>query len=495
MPYPNEHSARLRDPADFDPDSFRRTNGGTIYGSKVVPKTIAIIWGKLKGKSQEDDPPIPQALRFPTKYWTAEAAKQWLADNEIDYIAFEPARDLEEFQSSPKTGVFSHVQIGSDGRASVPAAACRFNVGSFSLGDNGENARSAPVRIVARTGQPIEHWYWGRVVHDLAGMHLHKARLPIDYCHDVKEVIGYLNHFDIASGDLVCSGALVPYRDNDRASEIIHKAKAGVPWEASIDFGGDGIEVEEVPVGKSAEVNGITFEGPGVIIRRWPLRGVAICPYGADANTSSEFAGNSDRQIAVNVQGSPARKKRERGPDQSQKNEETVMTDNNKPAEAEGRPAQVEEPQEAVEAQKKPPEVQDDQGQDNPEVRQQESLTVEGAEKQLQPQEEERKARQECERFIEAFGDLGGRWFAEGKTFAEAMELYLAELKVRNEQLRAEVDELRRQLAASRGEPQPVEFQPAEEPPQDKRRQELSRKIGPNLAAVAAGIRLDRDKE
>lgn len=39
--------------------------------------------------------------------------------------------------------------------------------------------------------------------------------------------------------------------------------------------------------GEIAPVNGYDFEGPGVIIREWPLRGVAICPYGADANTES----------------------------------------------------------------------------------------------------------------------------------------------------------------------------------------------------------------
>jgi hypothetical protein len=36
-----------------------------------------------------------------------------------------------------------------------------------------------------------------------------------------------------------------------------------------------------------APVNGYQFEGPGIIVREWPLRGVAICPYGADANTES----------------------------------------------------------------------------------------------------------------------------------------------------------------------------------------------------------------
>lgn len=97
-PYPNEHSARLRKPTDFNPNTFRRTAGGIIYGSKKVPKTIGIIWGKLKGKDKPSDPPVPQALRFEKNNWSIEAAKKWLKDNNIKYILFEPAsgKDIDD---------------------------------------------------------------------------------------------------------------------------------------------------------------------------------------------------------------------------------------------------------------------------------------------------------------------------------------------------------------------------------------------------------------
>jgi hypothetical protein len=121
--------------------------------------------------------------------------------------------------------------------SNIPAKACILSVGEFALGDNGETAKTAPLSMVARSGKPIEHWFWGRVVHDLSGMKLHKSRLAVDYCHDDKEIIGYLNKFDSTSGDLVTSGALIPFKDSDRATEIIHKMKAGVPYEASINFG------------------------------------------------------------------------------------------------------------------------------------------------------------------------------------------------------------------------------------------------------------------
>ena len=179
----------------------------------------------------------------------------------------------------------------------IPAGACTLSVGEFKLGDNGENAKSAPIQLVARSGKPIEHWFWGNVVHDLAGMYMHKSRLPIDYVHDPKEILGYLNKFDHSTGDLVTSGALVPFKDTDRTSEILHKMGEGVPYEASINFGGEGIKLQEVAEGELTEVNGYQFEGPGVVIREWPLRGVAICPYGADMNTESASAFSETNKV------------------------------------------------------------------------------------------------------------------------------------------------------------------------------------------------------
>ncbi len=96
MPYPNEHSARLQDPKKFNPETFRRKDNGIIYGKIKVPRTIAVIWGKLKGKDKPSDKPIPQALRFPTKYWSVEKAKKWLKDNNIKYIRFEPAKKKKD---------------------------------------------------------------------------------------------------------------------------------------------------------------------------------------------------------------------------------------------------------------------------------------------------------------------------------------------------------------------------------------------------------------
>ena len=349
----------------------------------------------------------------------------------------------------------------------VPASALRMVVGPFELGDNGEGAKSAPIRMKARTAQPIQHWFWGRVVHDMAGMHLHKDRLPIDYMHDPAEVIGYLNHFRADMDGLEVSGALVPYKDSDRASEIIHKARAGVPYEASIYFGGDGIKVEEVAEGQAAQVNGFQFAGPGIVIREWPLRGVAVCPYGADMNTRSQLAQGECIPVTF-----------------TQSGKESQMSEP-KPAEAAPpipatAPA-VDAPKTELAAEAPKPGAVDAEKKEPP---------VPAAPPAAPGATALADARAECKAFLDAFGPKGGEWFAAGKTLAEAHELYAKDLRAENETLKS------RLAALDRGEKQPVPFQPEKrDDARAKRRAELKTKVGDNLAAFAAEIDCTKAKE
>lgn len=333
---------------------------------------------------------------------------------------------------------------------SIPAKACRFSECEFVIGDNGEKSKTAPIKLTARSGKPIEHWFWGRVVHDLAGMRLHKSRLPVDYAHDDKEVIGYLNRFDSQSGDLVVSGALVPFKDTDRATEIIHKNREGVPYEASINFGGDGIKIEEVAEGFLAQVNGYAFEGPGIIIREWPLRGVAICPYGADANTNSAVLSGSDSQkfAATVIKPQPLTAKEENEMSTSvdvaaEVKEETV-------AEVETQPeaAVVEEvkPVEETPAETAEPVA--------PVV---ETVTPEG--EQVKPVVE--LSRDEFLQIVKEFGaDVAAQTVADGGGYVEALKLAAGKLKKENADLRAQVEKL---AGNSCGTPAPVKAAPKTE--------------------------------
>lgn len=64
-PYPNEHACRLREPGDFEDDSFRRTT------RKHEDKEYAVILGRLKG----EDVLTEQAYRYPTETWSASEAR------------------------------------------------------------------------------------------------------------------------------------------------------------------------------------------------------------------------------------------------------------------------------------------------------------------------------------------------------------------------------------------------------------------------------------
>lgn len=61
MPYPNEHSCRLRDPGDFQPNHWGRINRGGV----------SVIIGRLKGKTASTS----QAIRYPKAEWTMEKAR------------------------------------------------------------------------------------------------------------------------------------------------------------------------------------------------------------------------------------------------------------------------------------------------------------------------------------------------------------------------------------------------------------------------------------
>jgi len=185
----------------------------------------------------------------------------------------------------------------------VPVSALMLTCGDFVFAESGPDAQTFPFTMKARSGGVINHWYWGRIVHDMAGMQLRKPTCPIDYCHHETEVIGVGEKFAAGNDGLNVSGQLVALAadPSDRAYEVATKAKNRIPFEASIDWRGPGILIEEVGEGVSVEVNGQTFEGPLTVVRKWPLRAIAVCPYGADSNTSTQFSDEQHGKDMISV--------------------------------------------------------------------------------------------------------------------------------------------------------------------------------------------------
>jgi hypothetical protein len=176
-----------------------------------------------------------------------------------------------------------------------------------------------PIKLQARSKEVLDHWYWGRMVHDFAGME-HKEKIPVDYCHDSWEVMGFCDQFEVTDYGLELSGQVVSASEADRSAEVALKAKAGNPYEPSINYSHEGLQTEYIPEGRTAQVNGEELAGPLTIFRNWKLMGVAVCLFGYDSNTSTEMS-KRDQFIEISISGG------EEMPNKGTKTEQT-KTDN-----------------------------------------------------------------------------------------------------------------------------------------------------------------------
>lgn len=178
--------------------------------------------------------------------------------------------------------------------AKAPAAAFCFAMPVETLDNEPE--------ILLKSAGVIEHEWWGRIVHDMAGMQSSADRYPLDYCHDDNQVLGYVDGLRVDAEGLKVTPHLLPGDgpQEDRAAEILRKSKAGTPYQASLDWRG-AASLEWVDPGVSVEVNGQTVEGPLVIARQWRMNGAAICPHGADPNTYATFSRNGEATRVLEV--------------------------------------------------------------------------------------------------------------------------------------------------------------------------------------------------
>ncbi len=323
----------------------------------------------------------------------------------------------------------------------VPATAMCLNAGDITITESTSAEGAATtydVSLLARSSGPIEHWYWGQqTVHDFSGMRV-AEKIPIDFNHDTAEVIGYLDTFSQEAEGLRVSGKLVSFGDNDRAAEIAKKSRAGIPWQASINFGGDGITVEKLSENTSTTVNARQLAGPATIIRTFPLRGVAITPYGADENTESVVL-SGKKEFTVTISAEETQMSELETLEEKQ-NEDQVVAEVE--ADAINEQEQLEDAEIAATAVEEAP-----------------------ADDQQDDAEPAQLCQADGKRFVELFGEQGAVWFIEGKSEAECFGLHVAnlqekvaELSAENENLHALVENQEdgeEALAFSQG-PQPV---------------------------------------
>lgn len=185
------------------------------------------------------------------------------------------------------------------GDAMYSAIPLVWKVGDGIPGEDG--ATLYPFTMTARTFDGVDNYWWGAMYHDFAGM-IHDPTICVDFCHNDGEVIGTVNGFSVDSvAGLQLSGNLVSLQENDRAHQIWKQSRNKVPYQSSINFSDmSSLVIEQVQEGMSAQVNDRTVEGPGIIFRKWRLRGVAVCPYGLDPGTSTKFS-NQDGPASVRI--------------------------------------------------------------------------------------------------------------------------------------------------------------------------------------------------
>jgi len=151
--------------------------------------------------------------------------------------------------------------------------------------------------MVALTGKPLAHWYFGTLAIDLAGVRM-KQRLPVLKDHDAEQRLGYTTAMRNEPGrGIVAEGRLL--QRSPAAQQVLSDSADGFPWQASTYL--QASKMERLSDGQTANVNGYEVAGPATIFRESTLREVTFTALGVDDDTSATplSANGADDQVAV----------------------------------------------------------------------------------------------------------------------------------------------------------------------------------------------------
>ena len=272
MPYPNEHSARLKDPGQYD--EFRRQNDK--FGSG-----IHAIFGIKKGPPRTSD---LQAIRFDAKKFTVQEAKDWLKKHNHKYISFEPASGEKESQSIPQGALRFKEE-------DIPVEVAELQEG---------NKKQRRFSMVAHSGKAmLNHWYWGNFAIDLKGISIGRKQKPALRDHNSNRIVGWSEDIRIDETKGIIAEGIFSEKTED-GKEALALAEEGFPWQASIYI--PPLVIERIGEGEEADVNGYKLKGPGTIFRKSILREVSFCALGADENTSASALKDKGDNINLDVE-------------------------------------------------------------------------------------------------------------------------------------------------------------------------------------------------
>jgi len=155
-----------------------------------------------------------------------------------------------------------------------------------------EPSRPRRFSMVAYTGgaMVLAGWRYPVVV-DLAGLEVGRQRRPIllEHTRDVDFVMGQTDSVTVQNNRLLVAGQVIG--DSPKVRQVVALSDKGFAWRASI--GARAVDVEFVPEGKTAEVNGREFPGPANIARRAVLGEISFVVLGADDDTSAKISANA----------------------------------------------------------------------------------------------------------------------------------------------------------------------------------------------------------
>ena len=357
---------------------------------------------------------------------------------------------------------------------SAPLSACMFESPlfgdqkstKFAEGDDYEEGSPYPVRLLVRSREPVQHWYWygGKVYHDLEGMELHRERIILDYNHGTE--IGWLQDKQIDQAGYWLSGQIIPTGSAaDPAGDVIKRGRGGVPYEASIFFD-DPMQIEYIDDGLQGEVNGMTVDGPCTIVRKCKLRATATCAHGRDANTATQFSESDpvEKVVKFSVVGS------ENTPPPSEASAMSKSTPKaDDPQEQGNKPAGGEATTD------KPNEQSSGEGSSA-----ESSSAGEGSPNQ-QSESAHDQVRAELKRFTDRFGNERGlQYFNEGVSFAAALEADHTRLSEANEKLNQKLGAKGAVEELGEGETETGEFSSDGTDSQEKDRKGKFRFVGGN---------------
>ena len=130
------------------------------------------------------------------------------------------------------------------------------------------------VKIKVITSSILEHPGLGRFRVKTETAAPSKERVPLDYNHNEEEVIGYVENFQCDADAITADGVvLIGDESSDAAKTFAQNIDGGVPFEASAFL--------DLSEAESVELEDGVVEWSGALIR-----GVAVCPYGTDRNTT-----------------------------------------------------------------------------------------------------------------------------------------------------------------------------------------------------------------